>query len=83
MKKIQTKLALAVLLVWSFSFIFSLFSSCEVGLGASVDTEAPEITIENPPVGAVIRDVFALSGHWNDDGAISGISVTLKRTDGK
>ena len=82
MKKIQTKLAVTVILVGCFSFVFSLFSSCEVGLGSSVDTAAPEITIESPAVGAVIRDVFALSGHWDDDGAIDKIWVTLKRTDG-
>ena len=72
-------------------FVFSVlsaiiisFSSCggvEIGLGASVDTRAPELTIQNPPVGSVIRDVFALSGTCGDDGTIKSITVVLNQTD--
>lgn len=63
--------------------IFSLFViSCEIGLGASVDTDPPSLTISNPPVDAIIRDDFALSGTWSDDGSIDSISIKLERTDG-
>lgn len=63
--------------------IFSLFViSCEIGLGASVDTDPPSLTISNPPVDAIIRDDFALSGTWTDDGSIDSISIKLERTDG-
>lgn len=62
--------------------IFSLFViSCEIGLGASVDTDAPSLEILNPPVDSVIRDTFALSGTWADDGNIASVNVALKRTD--
>ena len=55
--------------------------SCEIGLGASVDTEAPGLEISAPPADSVIRGTFTLSGKWNDDGAISGISVNMTRLD--
>jgi len=62
--------------------IFSLFViSCEIGLGASVDTDAPSLEILNPPVDSVIRDTFALTGTWADDGNIADVTVTLRRTD--
>ena len=59
------------------------FLSCdvEIGLGSSVDTKAPELTIENPPAGSVIRDVFAINGTCSDDGVIESITVDLKQTD--
>ena len=57
------------------------FSSCdvEIGLGSSVDTRAPELTISNPPSGSVIRDVFYLSGTCADDGKIEEIKIELKQ----
>ena len=59
------------------------FSSCdvEIGLGSSVDTRPPELAINYPPAGAVIRDVFTISGTCSDDGVIAGVSVDLKQTD--
>ena len=82
MKKLQTRLAYSLLAVWTFTFIISLFPSCEIGLGGAVDTQPPSLTIETPKVDAVIRDVFALSGKWSDDGTITSVKATLKRTDG-
>ena len=66
----------------AFSF-FSVFSSCEVGLGGAVDVQPPSITIQYPKVDSVIRDVFAIGGTWSDDGTIMSLVVTLNRTDGK
>ncbi|MCR5188669.1 MAG: hypothetical protein K6C97_07010, partial [Treponema sp.] len=61
------------------SIVFTV--SCEIGLGAAVDTEAPELTITSPETDAVIRDTFAIKGSWSDDGTIDNIKVTLNRTD--
>lgn len=72
------KLGVFVLLI---SVIF--FSSCEIGLGASVDTESPSLEITNPPSDAVIRDSFAIQGTWNDDGAISAVTLEMVRLDNK
>ena len=66
---------------FSFLFLVSIIS-CEVGLGGAVDTQPPSLTIDSPKVDAVIRDVFALSGTWKDDGSITSVKATLKRTDG-
>ncbi|MCQ2576120.1 MAG: hypothetical protein MJ162_05190 [Treponema sp.] len=61
---------------------FALFSiiatlSCEVGLGASVDTERPTLNITYPPKGAIIMDTFTLAGTVADDIGVSFINVTL------
>lgn len=56
------------------------FNSCEIGLGSSVDVEAPKIEFANETVasGAVIRDAFAVFGSWEDDGSIESITATLR-----
>lgn len=64
-----------------FGSIF--FLSCEIGLGASVDTEAPNLEIQNPSPDAIIRGVFKIGGTWSDDGTIETVTVKLSRTDGK
>ena len=64
------------------AFLFSL-SSCDVGLGESVDTQAPTIEITYPPVSAVIRDSFILYGSWSDDKSVSKISVSVMNTETK
>ncbi len=59
--------------------IISIFS-CEIGLGASVDVEAPKIDFSDATItsGAVVRDDFAVFGRWEDDGSIGSITATLK-----
>ena len=65
----------------ALTLILSLFASCEIGLGPSVDTETPTLIINDPPVDSVVRDAFAIKGTWADDGDIDKIKVTLRRTD--
>ena len=62
--------------------VVPLFStvSCEIGLGESVDTQAPVISITYPPVGATIMDDFILSGTYADDKGITGVTVTIQGT---
>ena len=88
--------------VYFFECFIGLFSllaiavftlSCEIGLGAAVDTEAPVVnfggkdtssgTVLNTiETGAVIRDSFMIQGTWSDDGSISDLSAVLSSTDG-
>ena len=74
----RTGLFLAFVSVFAISIL-----SCdvEIGLGASVDTRPPELTIQNPPAGSIIRDVFAMSGTCGDDGTIASVTVELRQTE--
>ena len=69
-------------IVAAIGIIQALSTSCEVGLGSAVDTQAPGLTIGKPEVDMVIRDKFVMSGEWNDDGVIDSVYVMVKRTDG-
>lgn len=63
-----------------FALGLNFFAACEIGLGESVDVEAPKIEFANETVvsGAVIRDAFAVFGTWEDDGSIETITATLR-----
>ena len=61
-----------------FFCAFLVFESCDVGLGESVDTIPPTISITYPPTSSVIRDAFVVSGTWVDDKGVSLVKVTLK-----
>ena len=56
---------------------FSLFISCEIGLGAAVDTQPPSVGIDYPPSLSVIRDSFLFAGTWTDDKIIEGVYVEV------
>ena len=58
----------------------NLFAACEIGLGSSVDVDAPKIDFSENTLesGAVVRDAFAVFGSWEDDGSIGSINATLK-----
>ncbi len=60
-----------------------LFSaiSCEVGLGESVDTDAPTVTISYPPSSAAIMGTFTFAGTCADDKDVTAVSVSVKNTD--
>ena len=65
-----------------FSLISILiFSSCEVGLGESVDTENPSVEITYPPNGSVIRGAFTFAGVCADDKGVSKVFVTVRKND--
>ena len=69
-----------ILISFVLTFLFTI--SCQIGLGAAVDTEPPVINIQTPQVDVIIRDTFAISGSWSDDGTIQSITILLERTDG-
>ena len=55
-----------------FAWIISVFTiSCEIGLGAAVDTMAPTLSIDYPPTNAIIRDTFVISGSCGDDDTVA------------
>ncbi|BDC96777.1 hypothetical protein TRSA_18760 [Treponema saccharophilum] len=63
----------------------SLFAvaGCDVGLGESVDTSAPTLSIEYPPIAAVIKDTFVLYGSCDDDKDVASVSVQVVNTETK
>ena len=64
---------------WIFCLgLLFLNISCTIGLGESVDTETPVVTINSPAAGAIIRGDFAIAGTWSDDGLIDKIEITLE-----
>lgn len=52
-------------------------SSCDSGLGAAVDTQAPTLTIETPVSREIKTGDILLSGTWNDDKNVTKVSVTV------
>ncbi|WP_288806825.1 hypothetical protein, partial [uncultured Treponema sp.] len=63
------------------SILFILLSvfilSCEVGLGESVDTDAPKISITYPDAKSIIKDKFVLAGECSDDRMVTSVQVTI------
>ena len=61
---------------------FGLILSCgeNSGLGASVDTESPKLSITYPPDSAVIRKSFVLAGTCEDDKSIKSVKVVFRDT---
>ncbi len=59
---------------------FVIFTTCKIGLGESVDVEPPKGEISNPPVNAVIRSAFAVSGIWQDDVQLKSVTLNLQNT---
>ncbi|MBP5251022.1 MAG: hypothetical protein J6Z17_01255, partial [Treponema sp.] len=52
-------------------------STCDIGLGSSVDTQAPSLTIENPVSSVVYRDEIPVNGTWSDDKGVTRIDISL------
>ncbi len=63
-----------------FAVPFLSLMGCEIGLGESVDTEPPKVSVTAPSADYIIRDKFTMSGTWSDDGALSGIGIVLKNS---
>ena len=68
------------LVVVSFIFIIGGISSCEVGLGASVDTQPPTVDIQEPSANFIVRDVFTMTGSCSDEQGLSNVTITLRNT---
>ena len=66
-----------------FFLMAAVFSSCEVGLGESVDTMPPTVSIELPSAGYIIRDSFVMNGTCSDESGIASVEISLKNTSTK
>jgi|GEM_PF-5734431 len=77
MKTSKTSLTGIIVLLFAIS---GLLLTCNVGLGDSVDTKAPTLSISYPPVQSVIRNAFTMSGKASDDVSLASIDVIVKDT---
>lgn len=66
-----------------FTLLLFIVPSCQIGLGSSVDTEAPELMITGPEAASIIRGNFAINGTWADDGEIESVTCVLTETESK
>ncbi|MBQ0051555.1 MAG: Ig-like domain repeat protein [Treponema sp.] len=82
MKKSFIKFARAIVSVAAVFAAAASFSACNVGLGETVDTNPPSLTIDYPPAGAIVRDSFFLAGTCSDDKSIKEITVKLTALSG-
>jgi hypothetical protein len=80
-QKIYNSHEVQIGIVASIICILFLFISCQIGLGAQVDTEAPSVSVTYPPANAVIRSTFTLAGACSDDKGLASVTVTIKSTD--
>ena len=54
--------------------------SCEVGLGSSVDTQPPTVSVNTPTADYIIRDAFTMEGACSDEQGLHQITVSLRNT---
>ncbi len=59
---------------------FSLFISCDAGLGESVDTSAPNVSITTPAASASISGNVLISGSCSDDKGVARVVITVNNT---
>lgn len=71
--------------LFGFLFVIATFVcvlSCNVGLGESVDTEPPTVSVLYPPESSIIRDSFILSGKTEDDKEVKEVKIIVKEING-
>lgn len=71
--------------LFGFLFVIATFVcvlSCNVGLGESVDTEPPTVSVLYPPESSIIRDSFILSGKTEDDKEVKEVQIIVKEING-
>ena len=64
-------------------YILVLFASCNVGLGKSVDTNGPVVTITSPNSGDSVSSEFILKGNVSDNESVWFLTVTVKSEAGE
>lgn len=75
MSKIKTSLAGFVLFVL---VALGSFTTCDIGLGNSVDTKPPKVSIDYPPPTSVIKGSFIIAGKATDETALKNVTVTIR-----
>ena len=66
--------------ITSFVIMGGGMTSCEVGLGASVDTQPPTVDVQVPSADFIVRDIFTMKGNCSDEQGLQSITVTLRNS---
>ena len=66
--------------ITSFVIMGGGMTSCEVGLGASVDTQPPSVDIQEPAADFIVREKFTMKGNCADEQGLQSVTVTLRNT---
>ena len=66
--------------ITSFVVMGGGMTSCEVGLGASVDTQPPSVDIQEPSADFIVREKFTMKGNCADEQGLQSVTVTLRNT---
>lgn len=66
--------------ITSFVVMGGGMTSCEVGLGASVDTQPPTVDIQEPAADFIVREKFTMKGNCADEQGLQSVTVTLRNT---
>ena len=69
-----------VCVITSFVIMGGGMTSCEVGLGASVDTQPPTVDIQEPAADFIVREKFTMKGNCADEQGLQSVTVTLRNT---
>ncbi len=56
------------------------WSTCEVGLGESIDNDAPTVTVTGPAKASVCSDVVNIIGTCGDDKGVKSVDITVRNT---
>ena len=76
--KTNKHVILNILRTFVLAFCLILLATCDVGLGPSIDTDAPEVTVDNPKPGTVVNGKFVFTGTAKDDGIIKSVEVVFE-----
>jgi len=57
-----------------------LWTTCNVGLGESVDNDAPTLTVTGPTKASVCSDKVTITGTCSDDKGVKSVNIVLKNT---
>lgn len=82
-KSIKSKVCYVLFFVCaitSFVIMGGGMTSCEVGLGASVDTQPPTVDIQEPSADFIVREKFTMKGNCADEQGLQSVTVTLRNT---
>ena len=76
--KTKRRLLSTILEFAGFFLFLIILATCDVGLGPSVDTNAPTVTITSPAASEVVSGQLEFRGDAKDDGTIKSVEIKFE-----